>query len=506
MKLGNYEVTILEGREENGVVALRDGSPYSLHFLNNAPNRVKVGLTINGKQLGYYNLTPGFNGTLDRAAGSDQPFTFSRNSAGTVVVTFYADDAPPVTATFHLVELKEQSVSAKPPSPTINAASAPVTFPVAPPAPHAPAAGNNSAADILVAHDDSELGPLSEAQVVSKLRSGELARSDTYWRDGMDDWEPLGNALFVKNAKGLPPPRNAPPPRRKAAKGENSALAGANDVLKKTWQVSNMFGLMIEKLLHGVAKLLTPERIEGILNFMRKAGQYGIIVTTIIAILCSVVLSIVTNRTAWLLLPIPIIIFSALGQFFANRFLDANEKIITGTRNRLSSTVVLECVALFSLLLAVCAIESIVGALFFLIVAAIALHPKVLNIEQQDNASVSEEALSLWMFSQKLGLKMTPFIFALSTVASAICCILGTLMLCGGKKENAIDGAANIFTQMGLFGIGVLILFIGCLLPAISYFSFLFWGFFSDFVQSIVVVPSKLDKLKESLTERVKTN
>ena len=57
-----------------------------------------------------------------------------------------------------------------------------------------------------------QLGPISQAELLSKINSGEVLRSDMVWRDGMPDWKPASQiAEFGLSAPAvLTPP---PPPQ-----------------------------------------------------------------------------------------------------------------------------------------------------------------------------------------------------------------------------------------------------------------------------------------------------
>lgn len=53
-----------------------------------------------------------------------------------------------------------------------------------------------------------QLGPLSQEEISSKAKGGEIQASDLIWREGMADWKPLAQ---VPEFQGLASP-SAPPP------------------------------------------------------------------------------------------------------------------------------------------------------------------------------------------------------------------------------------------------------------------------------------------------------
>ncbi|MES2996775.1 MAG: GYF domain-containing protein [Verrucomicrobiota bacterium] len=53
--------------------------------------------------------------------------------------------------------------------------------------------------------NSSQLGPVSEAELRSKIASGEISPSDLVWKEGMSDWTPAGNVAEFVTAAGVPP-------------------------------------------------------------------------------------------------------------------------------------------------------------------------------------------------------------------------------------------------------------------------------------------------------------
>ena len=61
-----------------------------------------------------------------------------------------------------------------------------------------------------VAQNGTQLGVLSEQDIVNRLASGQLSNEDLFWTDGMADWQPLGSKFRAPSA--FPPPSPAVPP------------------------------------------------------------------------------------------------------------------------------------------------------------------------------------------------------------------------------------------------------------------------------------------------------
>lgn len=52
-------------------------------------------------------------------------------------------------------------------------------------------------------------GPVAEVDFLEKIGRGEIARTELVWRDGMDDWKPLGQVAELRGTEpegvGIPP-------------------------------------------------------------------------------------------------------------------------------------------------------------------------------------------------------------------------------------------------------------------------------------------------------------
>lgn len=68
--------------------------------------------------------------------------------------------------------------------------------------------------DIFVGHAGQQRGPFTEADVLRMVQSGELSRTDLWWKEGMPNWEPLSNLVPAQGPPPIPdqPPAPLPPP------------------------------------------------------------------------------------------------------------------------------------------------------------------------------------------------------------------------------------------------------------------------------------------------------
>lgn len=81
-----------------------------------------------------------------------------------------------------------------------------------------------------VADGKASQGPISESELVAKLRSGTLTLSTRVWRPGMTDWDPAGNLEHL--TAQLPPSKEAlvdtPRSQPVTAPGQHTELPNAN--------------------------------------------------------------------------------------------------------------------------------------------------------------------------------------------------------------------------------------------------------------------------------------
>lgn len=75
-----------------------------------------------------------------------------------------------------------------------------------------------------VAQNGTQLGVLSEQDIVNRLASGKLSNEDLFWTDGMADWQPLGSKFRAPSAFS--------PPSAAAPASINPYAAPASNVLR----------------------------------------------------------------------------------------------------------------------------------------------------------------------------------------------------------------------------------------------------------------------------------
>ncbi len=56
----------------------------------------------------------------------------------------------------------------------------------------------------------TQLGPVSEGELLAKVASGEVSAADLVWKEGMADWRPAGNVPELASLRVTPPVVNSP--------------------------------------------------------------------------------------------------------------------------------------------------------------------------------------------------------------------------------------------------------------------------------------------------------
>ena len=56
----------------------------------------------------------------------------------------------------------------------------------------------------------TQLGPVSEGEIIAKLASGEVSAADLVWKEGMADWRPAASVAELASLRVIPPVVNSP--------------------------------------------------------------------------------------------------------------------------------------------------------------------------------------------------------------------------------------------------------------------------------------------------------
>lgn len=278
---------------------------------------------------------------------------------------------------------------------------------------------------------------------------------------------------------------------------------------------STVLGDLVSTVLERVAGWLNPSFVERSLGLSRDFGQYAVLGGAALTLLYAIFAAIKSNSFAMFMTGVGVIVALAIAQFAAVRFLGAGTRTIANTPSRVSSPAFLECAGLLILLAAagtliagiVTAIQlesfvALLPALFlaatFTYVGAVALHPKLVNVEIGEG-SAGEEATGLISFALKTGLKIVPLFFLLLAVGGDLA-ILASFSERGQALASSVQSVLSYIPFSLNAGAGMassLVVVMAALLPMAAYFAFLLCHLSVDLVRAVLCVPGKLDALRK---------
>jgi hypothetical protein len=267
-------------------------------------------------------------------------------------------------------------------------------------------------------------------------------------------------------------------------------------------------------VLGTVARVLSPEFVEASLRFARNTGHLAVLAGGALTLLYAIFGAIKYNSFGLFLTGLGILAGIAIAQFTATRFQAAGEKAIANTPSRVSSPAFLECAGLLVLLLgAGVFITGAVGAIrlgslvplmpalllaaTLIYVGAVALHPRLVNVESGEGTA-GEEAIGLLAFAAKAALKLVPLFFCLLAVGGCVAIVASFFE--AGQGLAAMIASVTQLVPLPIdapYGLAAaMVVLMACLLPLAAYFLFLMQYLFVDVLRAILSVPGKLDALR----------
>jgi hypothetical protein len=355
------------------------------------------------------------------------------------------------------------------------------------------------------AKGDKHSGPVNSVELKRMATAGELDPGDLVWREGMAEWTIAKNVrgLFEEENKsaGQPnagggqaagaPPKLVEPVPMPAAAPAASATAAAP--VQKTPQASkHLFDLLLDL----VRSQFTASFVESTTKRLITIGKLGLYAAMVLTLVFWLLLAMKTHEYVNILLGIIGFLVLAVLQYLGGRFCEASERLNRNTSATLSSTVFLDCFALFNIVIGATALLGslavgipakeawwiITGLSSFIIsqyLAFIALNPSTINVNIVPEQRAGEEALGLISFFVKSLLKLVPVVFGVGAVA-------GSLML--------LDASIELFTTNPLLAekvafIANTALVTAAALPFFAYLLFLLIFLLLDVIRAILVLP-----------------
>ncbi len=264
--------------------------------------------------------------------------------------------------------------------------------------------------------------------------------------------------------------------------------------------------VLIDKILDNLRKGYFSDFLQKNEKWLVSVGLFGLYLSGVLGLLTSFVLPMryedvnygptIGLGIIWLFLCIVI-------HYIAFKFLPTLSHLVKNTSTQLSSKSFLDSLALLA---GIAGVLSLVAGLFLWIktssfdsfvvgifvfifceyILSLCLIPKSLNIEIIEKTSAGEEFLGLISFFMKGFLKLVPVIFT----AGVILTVLKIIELLFMK----FDSAGQINAQFAEIGSLTTL----AILPLTAYLLFLLYYFVIDLAMAILVVPEKLDAVKNA--------
>ncbi|MFC1497620.1 hypothetical protein ACFLS1_03980 [Verrucomicrobiota bacterium] len=276
-----------------------------------------------------------------------------------------------------------------------------------------------------------------------------------------------------------------------------SSYIKAKTVLKEARFDPLIIVKTLDRFLDWIRGVLPPEIFGKAANWCRRYGQMGLLASAALSFLFWTVAAMKLDFISLpygLLYGIACAAFFIILQYTASKFLNAGESLIKSSPSRLASASFLDCTALLMEIAGIVLFIMLVRGSFFVALGAcaiceciffVALHPSLANIKISKKAAAGEEAIGILSFFVKSIVRIVPLAFGIGSIFGLIALAIATAKL-PFKAEAYLGGILAL----------KLIIFCACL-PFASYIIFALYHLTIDVLRAILVLPGKLDDLKE---------
>jgi hypothetical protein len=342
-------------------------------------------------------------------------------------------------------------------------------------------------------HGGAQAGPVTWEKMQELAKDGGIGPDDLIWKQDTPDWVPARSVkdLFPEGAVPPPVPGGPPPVPRKPRGPFN-----VNDFLPHI--------KVVELLLELLRKVFSEKLLDAVDKWAKIIGHFGYTIAAVIAFLFAVIWGIVLKTPALAFGALAIIPVAALLHYVAMIFLDAGKAVIDKSPSQLSTKAVLDCLGLVAFVGALCSLvggiilaldsgfeaflAGIGATLVLLYLGATALNPGAVNVKVGGKASAGEEAISIVSYFMKLVLlRIMPFVFGIGAACTALFAFYLFIPL--------IQHGAGASPEKPMLALMMLVEI--PLLPFIGYLLFLLYYLLFDLLRSILIVPGKIDALRE---------
>jgi len=347
-------------------------------------------------------------------------------------------------------------------------------------------------------HGGVQNGPVSFEELKEAVARGALEPTDLVWQEGMPNWVAATSIeSLVSPSPVSPPPPARPPAGAPSSDGRAEAMNQAKQKLEKLETLDirkKLFFLnWIDSLLDRFAVWFSVETLDRLDRAAKNIGHVAYPVSGLLAVIALIITSIMMkNANILVYVPVIFVVNIAL-HYAASLFLDAGKTLIEESSSSLSSFAVLRVFALIQIILGIIYLPAVLLlglgipiVLLYFYGAGVALNPESVNVRKGKKVTAGEEAIGLLLWFLKMPLRFIPFWFGMGSLAGALAVLYSIYLL---LFEGAFVGFASLFVTIGFS------LFVG-VIPFIIYLLFLLQYLLFDVIRAILVVPRKLDALR----------
>jgi hypothetical protein len=345
-------------------------------------------------------------------------------------------------------------------------------------------------ADWYYSIDDERHGPVSFRDLQDQAALGQLSSDDLIWKEGWTDWTP------VSHVKGL-----------KHRLEADHELGASDDPTPMNDPYSHELPVhFLDHLLDAVRTLFPHPDIGDIGRVMVEFGRYSLYAAMLIGLVFSTFWAIRIDSLSVIFFGAGGVLTALALQYCAMRLCRAIPGLIQSTPTRMSSTAFLDSFAVIMLIGGVLGFGACTWAairyeslnLFFLGLAIflsfeqlgfLSLNPEALNIRISKDASSGEEAVGIISFFTMLPLRFVPGVFGIGTTVGSV----GLLVCCLGY----LKGGENVETAMTYTPVALGLIFGCAAFPLLMYVYFVSAYLYLDVIRSLLIIPSKLDRLSD---------
>jgi hypothetical protein len=330
----------------------------------------------------------------------------------------------------------------------------------------------------------------------------------------LNEWTAAGNVrgLFGEEGKqavsagfsgtALPTAEPATPP---VAANETVANANSTDAQSSQSAVriapSKHARHPIEALLDFSRARFNQKFIDAITKIFRIVGLNGLLLAMVLVILFALSCGLKTHQTGIIVAAIGMVLLLVVLHYVAGRFMVGIEQLHRSSQGKIASTVVLDCFALLSPVLAVGVllmtivstlttgflvgiVLGVIGAVLCVYFGCLALNPSAVEIQVVPETKASEEILGLLSFIFNSLLTSAPIWFGAGVTGGLIVLLNACILIAVGGKSGMEEINSTLLATNGC-----MVLIFATLIPAAAYLAFLIWRLLVDLVLAVLSIP-----------------